>query len=275
MKIKLGVMILITEKTDIKESFREAAELGMRSCQVSCNAEHMIDKLKTKDIKKASDEFGIEISSFFLTFEGQIYNRTEEGISTVGFIPVQVRAARIRLAEKFSDMIYEIGVKSITSHIGFIPNDEKSPLYLRFIPAMKKFVAYCRRNGQLFCFETGQELPSTLKRTIMDIGEHAYVNLDPANLILYGMAHPLDAVEILGEYVRGMHAKDALWPNRDESLGIEVPVGKGEVDFPLLISRLKEKGFQGPITIEREITGQQQKQDILEAKNFLQPYLYL
>lgn len=87
------------------------------------------------------------------------------------------------------------------------------------------------------------------------------------------MAHPLDAVEILGEYVRGMHAKDALWPNRDESLGIEVPVGKGEVDFPLLISRLKAKGFQGPITIEREISGEQQKKDILEAKKFLQPYL--
>ena len=108
---------------------------------------------------------------------------------------------------------------------------------------MKKFVEYCKRNGQIFCFETGQELPSTLKRMIIDIGDNAYVNLNPANLILYGMAHPLDAVEILGGYLWGMHLKDAVWPNRDESLGIEVPVGKGEVDFPLLISRLKEKGF--------------------------------
>ena len=170
-------------------------------------------------------------------------------------------------------MICEIGVKSITSHVGAIPNDPKSPLYLEFVPSMKKFVEYCQKNGQIFCFETGQELPSTLKRTIIDIGDEAYVNLDPANLILYGMAHPLDAVEILGEYVRGVHAKDALWPNRDEGLGIEVPVGKGEVDFPLLISRLKEKGFKGPITIEREISGEQQKKDILEAKKFLQPYL--
>jgi len=52
---------------------------------------------------------------------------------------------------------------------------------------------------------------STLKRTIIDIGLHNMgVNLNPANLILYGMAHSLDAVEILGEYVRGMHAKNAL-----------------------------------------------------------------
>lgn len=99
------------------------------------------------------------------------------------------------------------------------------------------------------------------------------INLDLANLILCGMATPLDAVEVLGEYVGGMHAKDALWPNCDEGLGIEVPVGEGDVDFPLLISRLKEKGFKGPITIEREISGEQQKKDILEAKKFLQPYL--
>jgi sugar phosphate isomerase/epimerase len=270
MKMKLGVMVLITE--NIKESFEEVAKLGMQTCQVSCTAEFMIDKLEPKDIRRASEEFGIEISSFFLIFEGQIYNRIE-GVSTVGFIPEEYRTRRLKLAEKFSDMICEIGAKSITFHVGAIPNDEKSPLYLGFVPVMKEFVEYCQRNGQIFCFETGQELPSTLKRLIADIGNNAYVNLDPANLILYGMAHPLDAVEILGEYVRGMHAKDALWPNRDESLGIEVPVGKGEVDFPLLISRLKEKGFKGPITIEREISGEQQKKDILEAKKFLEPYL--
>lgn len=270
MKIKLGTIVSITE--NIKEGFEEVAKLGMQTCQISCTAEFMIDKLKPKDIRKTSEEFGIEITSFFLIFEGQIYNRIE-GISTVGFIPEERRTKRLKLAEKFSDMICEIGVKSITSHVGAIPNDPKSPLYLEFVPSMKKFVEHCQKNGQIFCFETGQELPSTLKRLIVDIGDNAYVNLDPANLILYGMAHPLDAVEIFGEYVRGMHAKDALWPNRDEGLGIEVPVGKGEVDFPLLISRLKEKGFKGPITIEREISGEQQKKDILEAKKFLQPYL--
>ena len=175
--------------------------------------------------------------------------------------------------EKLSAGFFEKSVKNITLHVGAVQNDPKSPIYLEFVPSMKKFVEYCQKNGQIFCFETGQELPSTLKRTIIDIGDNAYVNLDPANLILYGMAHPLDAVEIFGEYVKGLHAKDALWPNRDEGLGIEVPIGKGEVNFPLLLYRLKEKGFKGPVTIEREISGEEQKKDILEAKKFLEPYL--
>jgi len=107
MKMELGVMVLITENINIKESFEEAAKLGMRTCQVSCTAELMIDKLEPKDIRRASEEFGIEISSFFLVFEGQIYNRIK-GVSTVGFIPEEYRTRRFKLAEKFSDMIYEM-----------------------------------------------------------------------------------------------------------------------------------------------------------------------
>ena len=110
-------MVLITG--NIKESFEEAAKLGIRTCQISCTAEFMIDKLEPKDIRKTSEEFGIETSSFFLMFEGQIYNIAVEGVSTVGFIPEEYRTRRLKLAEKFSNMICEIGAKSITSHVGY------------------------------------------------------------------------------------------------------------------------------------------------------------
>jgi len=65
-----------------------------------------------------------------LIFEGQTYNRTEEGVSTVGFIPMKYSKKRLELAIKFSDMLCEMGVKSISSYVGFIPNDPKIPLYL-------------------------------------------------------------------------------------------------------------------------------------------------
>ena len=268
MSIKLGVIVSISE--NIEESFRAVHELGVPTCQLACTAELMIDRLNPVEIRKAAEKYNIEITSFFLLFEGQIFDR-HRGPSTMGFIPEKYRDRRLELAKKFSDIVSRIGVKSITSHVGFIPDDPKDHLYRGFLPVMREFVKHCKRNGQVFCFETGQELPSTLKRTILDLGmDNVGINLDPANLILYGMAHPLDAVEIFGEYVRGMHAKDALWPNRGEPLGIEVPLGEGVVNFPLLIERLKEKGFTGPITIEREISGEQQKIDILKAKAFLE-----
>jgi len=224
-------------------------------------------------IRKAAEETGIEISSIFLLFEGQVWDRFK-GFPTMGLVAPRHRKKRLELAKKFADKVKEIGLTNITCHVGFIPDDPKDPVYIGFIEVMKEYVAYCRRKTIEFRFETGQELPSTLKRTINDIGlDNLAINLDPGNLILYGKAHSLDAVEIFGEYVKGMHAKDGLWPNRREHLGIEVPVGEGEVNFPLLIPRLKEKGFKGPITIEREIRGPKQREDIIKAVKFLVPYL--
>ena len=93
--------------------------------------------------------------------------------------------------------------------------------------------------------------------------------MNPANLILYGKADPLDAVAIFGPWVRGMHAKDALWPNRGDRLGQEVRLREGRVNFPLLLRRLRAYGFRGPVTIEREIAGPKQIEDIKHAIEFL------
>ena len=271
-KMELGLIVVLSTD-NIEDSFEKVASLGIPTCQVSCSAETMVGKLKPEDIRRAADKARVEITTFFLLFEGQTYN-TKDGPATMGFIPEKYRAERLKLAVTYSDMVRDMGVKSITSHVGFIPDDEKDPLYRSFIPVMREFVEHCARNGQAFCFETGQELPSTLKRTVLDLGtENTGINLDPANLVLYGMANPVDAVEIFGEYVRGFHAKDGVWPNRDEYLGHETPLGEGAVRFDLILPRLKAKGFRGPVTIEREISGDQQILDIKKAIEILAPLL--
>jgi sugar phosphate isomerase/epimerase len=270
-RIELGTIVGITG--GIKESFDKVLGLGLSTCQISCTAEFMVDTLNPAQIRKAAETSGIRISSFFLLFEGQVWDRFK-GYPTMGFVPPKHRTHRLALAKRFADMVAEIGVPSITCHVGFIPDDENDPDYVSFVPVMREAVRYVNDRGMYFCFETGQELPSTLRRTIRDLDcEKVGINLDPANLIIYGKANPLDACAIFGEYVRGMHAKDACWPNRDEHLGPEVALGKGDVRFDLLIPRLKAKGFKGPITIEREISGPEQKRDILAAKEFLDPFL--
>lgn len=271
-KMKLGLIVgLFTD--NIKVSFEKVASLNIPTCQIACTAEVMVKRLKPVEIRRAADEAGIEISSFFLLFEGQVFN-LKDGPGTMGFIPERYRSERLNLAKVYSDMVRDMGVNSITSHVGFIPDNENEPLYRSFIPVMREFAEHCARNGQMFCFETGQELPSTLKRTILDIGTgNIGINLDPANLILYGMANPIDAVEIFGEYVMGFHAKDGLWPNRGEYLGHETPLGEGRVRFELILPRLKAKGFRGPVTIEREISGEQQILDIKKAMEILEPLL--
>lgn len=44
----------------------------------------------------------------------------------------------------------------------------------------------------------------------------------------------------------------------------------GKVNYPVFIARLKEVGYDGDITIEREISGEEQKKDILAGKEYLE-----
>jgi len=99
---------------------------------------------------------------------------------------------------------------------------------------------------------------------------YAGLNFDSANLILYGMGRPLEGIKAFGEFVVNTHCKDGIWPQVPGKLGREVPIGEGEVNFQEVIPALYEKGFRGPLTIEREIRGEEQIRDILRAKNLLE-----
>jgi L-ribulose-5-phosphate 3-epimerase len=119
--------------------------------------------------------------------------------------------------------------------------------------------------------ETGQETPVTLLRAIQDTGlDNVGVNLDTANLILYGKGDPVAALDVVGQYVRGLHAKDGLYPTGPKELGQEVAIGQGKVDFPEVVRKLHKLQYTGPITIEREISGARQQEDIRASVSYLQ-----
>ena len=154
--------------------------------------------------------------------------------------------------------------------MGFIPEDPNTQTYLDTIAAVRTVALRCAENGQYFLFETGQETPVTLLRAITDVGlDNLGINLDPANLILYGKANPVDALGIIGKYVRDVHAKDGCYPTDGRTLGQETALGEGQVNFPALIQGLIALGYDGSITIEREISGEQQIADICKAKELL------
>ena len=96
------------------------------------------------------------------------------------------------------------------------------------------------------------------------------VNLDPANLILYGRANPIDALDVFGKHVKGIHAKDGVYPTEPMHLGHEVKVGLGKVRFPEFVKRLSEIGYRGAYIIEREISGEQQRKDIASTIKYLE-----
>jgi len=197
-----------------------------------------------------------------------------QGPSTIGLVPPKTRAARIDALKQASDFARLLGVSQIQTHCGFIPENPADALYSGSVEAIRAVAQHCQGNGQYFLMETGQETPTTVSRVIRDVNmSNLGVGLDTANLILYGKANPVDAVEILGPDVRSVHAKDGKWPTDPSKLGEEVLIGQGLVDFKKVFTKLHEFGYTGTITIERETSGPQQIEDVKNEKLYLQRIL--
>lgn len=270
---KLGLMAFVGRGTDLTETFRRILSFDIPTCQLHCACDEVDTLFSPAMVKAACDETGMEVSAITAGFRGQRYNNVD-GPSTLGLVPPALRDERVALLEHFSDAIRPTGIENVVLHIGFIPDDETDRVYVSFIEMMKGVCAHLGNNGQNALVETGSELGSTLLRTIGDIGaDNFFVNFDTANVILYGKSNPLDCVALFGEHIRACHLKDGVWPNRDESLGHEVPLGEGQVDFPVLIRRMREKGFGGPWTIEREASGPEQDEGIRKAIELLTPLI--
>jgi L-ribulose-5-phosphate 3-epimerase len=221
--------------------------------------------------KHAIQETGIEITAINTSGPGDSFYDFYRGPETIGIVPPKLRASRVKQLKAASDFARKLGVKAIHTHCGFIPENPNDPNYEASVKTLQDLIGYIGNNGQIFLYETGQETPITLLRCILDVGlPNQRVNLDTANMILYGKGNPVDAMDVLGKHVGGLHAKDGVFPTDPKKLGEEVPIGQGKVDFPQLIKRLKQLEYAGPITIEREIEGAQQIEDIRKSKNYLE-----
>ena len=197
-----------------------------------------------------------------------------KGPSTIGVVPPSYRAARIDALRQASDFAKLLGVQQVQTHCGFIPEDPADALYPGTVEAIKTVAQHCQGNGQHFLMETGQETPTTMSRMIRDVNlPNLGVGLDTANVILYGKANPVDAVDILGPHVRSIHAKDGKWPTDPSQLGEEVLIGKGLVDFRTVFTKLRKIGYTGAVTIERETSGPQQVEDVRNEKLYLEKIL--
>lgn len=197
-----------------------------------------------------------------------------QGPSTIGLVPPKTRAARIDALKQVSDFAKLLGVSQVQTHCGFIPENPEDPLYSGSVEAIRTVAQHCQGNGQYFLMETGQETPTTMARVIRDVNmSNLGVGLDTANPILYGKANPVDAVDILGPHVRSVHAKDGKWPTDPSQLGEEVLIGQGLVDFKKVFTKLRDFGYTGAITIERETSGPQQIEDVKSEKLYLQRIL--
>ena len=266
----LGVLVNLDKNTDIAAKIKEVKEMGFSSCQIACWDMDCHNEETAAKVKAALSEYGVSVSTFWAGWTGpQAWNFTE-GPSTIGLVPPMNRLKYLDMHKKAIDFCVMAGIPAFHSHFGFIPEEPTSELYVGFIQVMKELCLYAKERGVMIFCETGQETPTTLIRAIRDIGTgNIFVNCDTANLILYGKANPVDAIYQFGPLLKELHIKDGKYPTDPYRLGRETKIPEGDVDFPGVVKALADIGFQGVMTIECELGGDNSEY-VVKTKKYLE-----
>ena len=274
MNNNIGVLIHYRKSTDIALEFQKAKDMEITSCQLCIWDETLFTPEVADTVKAALASTDFKVTAVWGGWGGPCEWNFSYGPSTIGLVPAAYRESRLNALKKASDFAEMIGVDRVITHVGFIPENPDHPDFAGVVGALRKLCGYMKAKGQYFLFETGQETPVTMLRTIQAIGtDNLGVNFDTANLILYGKANTLDALDTIGTYVMETHIKDGHYPTDGMSLGKEVAAGDGKANLPAVIKKLGELGYKGTYTIEREISGDQQVADIIKARDLLKIWM--
>ncbi len=257
----LGVKLEVVEELKIPTLQLHAPH---RSTRTPSAAEKFVERL---------EQMNVELTAVFGGFEGESYADIPTVSRTVGLVPAETRAERLREMLEISDFTRLLGCDVVALHLGFVPHDTSLPLYQDVLQVMRQLCEHASQNDQAVHLETGQETGEALLQFIADSKcDNLFVNFDPANMILYGTGDPIETLQMIGKYVRSVHCKDANWSDRPgETWGREMPLGEGQVNMERYLQTLKEIGYRGPLTIEREIAQEpeRQKQEISHAAGLL------
>lgn len=271
----MAVGLLVAPYGAPEATIKRVRDMGFSNCFLSLDG--YIGKFTREaatEIRDLLAKYNVVATTVEVVGPGPLEWNFLQGPSTIGLVPRKTRAARIDALKGVSDFGKLIGVDQVQTHCGFIPEDPADALYPETVEAIRTVALHCQGNGQRFLMETGQETPTTMLRAIRDVNVPGLgVGLDTANLILYGKANPVDALDILGPYVHAVHAKDGKWPTDPSRLGEEVLIGQGLVDFKTVLTKLHKVGYTGAISIERETSGPQQIEDVKNEKAYLERIL--
>lgn len=274
-KFPIGI-IINSFRTDIPTSVKKAAECGAQGIQVySTHGEMAPENLspeKRREFLKLVKDNGLIISALCGDLGGG------------GFIHKDLNEARVEKSKRILDLAKDLETDIVTTHIGVVPSDPNHDRYKIMQEACHELAEYADSIDAHFAVETGPETSAVLKGFLDSLNSTGVgVNLDPANLVMVTGDDPVQAVHNLKKYIVHTHAKDGKQiffrdPEivygikkdvivTDDSF-IEVPLGEGSVDFPKYLAALEEIGYNGFLTIEREV-GDKPEVDIKAAVDFL------
>jgi sugar phosphate isomerase/epimerase len=250
----LEIGLMFWAGPDARQTLRNVKEFGVRAGQLGFPGDLSLDGAAERWDQALTAEQFTAVTAV-CSYVGEDYADVPTVQRTVGLVPRNTREERVKRTKAVSDLARKLAIDSVACHIGFVPEEPDDPEYAGIRDVARDICDHCGENGQFFTLETGQEPAKVLLRFLEDVNRaNLKINFDPANMILYGTGDPVEALEVLGSQVISVHCKDGDWPpvDKPEALGVERPLGEGSVGIPRFIAKLKEVGYRGILSVERE-----------------------
>ena len=262
-----------------KNSVEKAASLGIEGIQAyATGGELGVDDITDAKLKEALDI----VKSNGLVFSAIC------GDFGHGFMNPEQNKIYVEKSKRVLDLAKKLECNIVTTHIGTVPAEENETKEI-MRKACRELAEYADSVGSAFAVETGPEPGKVLGEFLDSLGAGGVrVNFDPANLVMCVDDRPENALKYLGKYVVHTHAKDGIMLKKkiEEKINIgeeakehqaladmgmkylELPLGEGDVNFDVYLPTLAATGFNGFLTIEREV-GDNPEKDIALAVEFL------
>jgi len=216
-------------------------------------------------------EAGICVLSGMMGTKGEDYS-TLATIRETGGVRIDGNwEENLSAAKANAEIAKKMGIGLVTFHAGFLPHDGNDPVRMVMLERLGMICGVFDEFGIRVGFETGQETAETLLGVLKELGRatNAGVNFDPANMILYGMGDPVEAMRALSSHVVQVHIKDAVPAKSAGEWGTEVAAGDGEVDWRGFFNVLRESGIDCDLVIEREAGGER-IEDVRRARELVE-----
>ena len=228
-------------------------QLGLEHVQLALWPIVGLDDKRTYQELGHLKKSGLTFTAAAMGFPGEDYSTIDAIRRTGGYVPDDQWAVRKKLSAQAAQLAAELSIRKLSTHIGFVP-PESDPTYGAIKDRVRRVAEVYKSHDIDLLLETGQERADELLAFLHDVqAPNVFINFDPANMILYGLGDPIEAIRTLGPLIRHVHVKDATASAKPgEKWGEEVPFGAGQVGPKRFLDALKAIGYTGPLAIERE-----------------------
>lgn len=240
----------------IRGVLRAAADIGATGLQFDARHDLRADDLSEtgrRQFLQRLREHGLQVASLSFPTRRTLYD-TEELDRRVGAIKSAMQFAR------------ELKATVVTTRIGRIPADVASAQYETLCQVLRDLAGFGNRVGATLAITPTNDSPDEIVALLSRIETGPIgVNFDPAIFVMTGH-EPGDAYRTLYNVIHHVQARDGV--REVDGRGLEVPLGRGDVQWDELLALVDESRFTGWTTCDRT-TGDDQAGDVGRAVRYL------